>query len=162
MPDLPPPPPPQIPQPRREFTDQDRERIAFERAHNLNLGATIFDHTVSQVQWTDHETGISCQAICGFDIGLLAGIGSFVRDGETYSLSLTHSDFDTTEIPRSSRKFPLNIPEIAPGQILITSGDLKNSNSTASLQIIRDLTTPKKIKGLSHKRQKVCLMVVVP
>lgn len=150
-PDLPPPPPPEAAKPPRELTTEDRARITYERRHDLNLGATIYDHKVSQVQWTDQETGISYQAICGFDIGLLAGIGSFVRDGETYSVFLMHSDFDTTEIRNSFRDYLPDFPEIAPGQILITQGDSKNQDATAALEIIRDLITAEKERLLVYQ-----------
>lgn len=155
LPDLPPPPPPELTKPPRELTSEDRTRFAYERRHTLNLGATIYDHKVSQVQWTDQETGTSYQAVCGFDIGLLAGIGSFVRDGETYSVFLMHSDFDTTEIRRSFSEYLPNIPEIAPGQILITLGDPNDANSTARLQIIKDLITSEKQRLLTYQSARI-------
>ncbi len=155
LPDLPPPPPPEPIKPPRELTAEDRARIAYDRRHNLNLGATIYDHKISQVHWTDQETGTSYQAVCGFDIGLLAGIGSFVRDGETYWVSLMHSDFDTTAIRRSFPKYLPNVPVVVPGQILITQGDSKNPAATATLQILRDLIASEKERLLIYQSARL-------
>ncbi|MEO5713281.1 MAG: hypothetical protein ABIT37_07315 [Luteolibacter sp.] len=155
LPTLPPPSPPETAKPPRELTPEENASIAYERRHNLNLGATIYDHKVSQVQWTDQASGIIYQAVCGFDIGLLAGIGSFVRDGETYSVFLMHSDFDTTGIRRSFREYLPDIPEIAPGQILITQGDPKNPAATAALEIIRDLITAEKNRLLAYQSARL-------
>ena len=151
LPDLPPPPPPEPVKPPRELTPEDHVRIAYQQRHTLDLGATIYDHKVSQVHWTDQETGIAYQAICGFDIGLLAGIGSFVHDGENYSVFLIHSDLNTTKIHRSLREYLPRIPEIAPGQILITQGNPNDQNALARLQIIRDLIASEKDRLLIYQ-----------
>ena len=151
FPDLPPPPPPEPAKPPRELTPEDRARIAYQNRHTLNLGATIYDHKVSQLHWTDQETGTIFQAVCGFDVGLLAGIGNFVHDSENYSIFLIHSDLDTTAIRRSFKEYLPRIPEIAPGQILITQGNPKDPNAIARLQIIRDLITSENDRLLAYQ-----------
>ncbi|MEO5913883.1 MAG: hypothetical protein ABIS50_06595 [Luteolibacter sp.] len=151
LPDLPPPPPPEPVTPPRELTPEDRARLVYQHRHSLDLGATIYDHKVSEVHWTDQETGATYQAVCGFDIGLLAGIGDFVRDGENYSVFLMHSDFDTTEIRRPFRDFLPRIPEIAAGQFLITQGNPEDPDAIARLQIIRDLITSENERLLAYQ-----------
>lgn len=155
LPDIPPPPPPEAASPPHELTAEDHARIAYQRNHSLYLGATVYDHKVSQVQWTNQEAGEIYQAFCGFDIGLLAGIGSFVRDGETYSVFLLHSDFDTTEIPRAFSESLPRIPEIAPGQILITQGDSKNPAAAVPLHYIRDLIAAEKERLLAYQSARI-------
>ena len=135
LPDIPPPPPPEPVKPARKPTAEElAQQVAYWR-HSIRLGASVYDHTVSEVQWTDRETKTSYQAICGFDIGLIAGIGSFVRDGESYSVDLLHSDFDSENTRHSARK----IPAVSPGQILITQGDPAAPYATAPLHFIKEL-----------------------
>ncbi len=141
LPDLPPPPPPEAAAPPHEFTAEDRARFTYERRHNLNLGATIYDHRVSQIQWTDQETGTTYQATCGFDISLLAGIGGLVHDGENYSLFLMHSCADTKDLdPPEAAPF-LKIPA---GAIRITTGNANDPEATAPLYFIKDLLDSEK------------------
>jgi hypothetical protein len=142
LPDLPPPPPPEPIKQARELTPAELARIAYQRRHNLNLGASVYDHKVSIVRWTDPETATSYEATCGFDIGLLAGIGTFIHQQETYSVFLMHSDYDTTR--KSRFAYPSQPTQVQPGQILITTGDPKNTAATAPLAIIRDLITAEK------------------
>jgi len=144
LPDLPPPPPPEPIKPAREFTPAELARIAFQRRHNLNLGASVYDHKVSIIHWTDPESATFYEAICGFDIGLLGGIGTFIHKQETYSINLISSDFDTTRKSRNAMSYPGQLTKVQPGQILITTGAPKNTAATAPLAIIRDLITSEK------------------
>jgi len=106
--------------------------------HSISLGATVYSHKVSVLNWTDHETQTKYKAVCGFDIGLIAGIGSFIRDGEEYSVDLGPGDIALNEagIWADAPKEALNV--IA-GQILITEGDPKAHHATALLYYIKDL-----------------------
>jgi hypothetical protein len=142
LPDLPPPPLPEPIKQARDFTPAELARIAYQRRHNLNLGASVYDHKVSIVHWTDPESATFYEAICGFDIGLLAGIGTFIHQQETYSVFLVHSDYDTTR--KSRFGYPAQLTKVQPGQILITIGDPKNTAATVPLAIIRDLITSEK------------------
>jgi hypothetical protein len=142
LPDLPPPPPPEPVKKARKLTPTELARIAYQRRHNLKLGASVYDHKVSIVHWIDPDTATSYEAFCGFDIGLLAGIGTFIHQQETYSISLVGSHFDTTR--KSPFGHPPLLKKVQPGQILITTGDPKNTLATAPLAIIRDLITAEK------------------
>jgi hypothetical protein len=100
LPDLPPPPTPEPNQQARELTPAELARLAYLRRHRLMLGASVYDHRVSVVNWTDPDTATLYKATCGFDIGLLSGVGSFVHQQETYSIFLISSDIDTTRKSR--------------------------------------------------------------
>ncbi len=151
QPDLPPPPPPP---PWVEPTAPPPEEIArriWEHRHNFNLGATVYDHKVSVVNWTDQETLVRYEAVCGFDIGLLAGLGGFVHKGENYSFFLMHGDFDTTIARRFASQWQLNIPEVAPGAIIITEGDPADTIATAPMSVIKDIIAAEKSRLLAYQ-----------
>ena len=138
LPDLPPPPPPPLVAPHEPTPEEIAKRI-WQHRHNLNLGATIFDHKISVVNWTDQESLVHYEAVCGFDIGLLAGVGGFVHNGENYSIFLIHSDFDTTRVRRFASQWFLKIPDVAPGEILITRGDVEDTAATAPMTVIKEI-----------------------
>jgi len=138
-PDLPPPPPtPPDVEPHEPTPEEIAQRI-WQHRHNFNLGATVYDHKISVVNWTDQESLVYHEAVCGFDIGLLAGVGNFVHKGEEYSLFLIHSDFDTTLARRFASQWNLKIPDVAPGEILITCGDVKDTAATAPLTVVKEI-----------------------
>jgi hypothetical protein len=95
-PDLPLPPPPAPPAKARVPTQEEIAANIWHQRHNLNLGATIFDHQTSLINWTDPISLVRYEAICGFNVGLLAGLGAFVHRGGDYSLFLMHSHCSTT------------------------------------------------------------------
>jgi hypothetical protein len=138
-PDLPPPPPaPPYVAPQEPTPEEIAQRI-WQQRHDLNLGATIYDHRISVVNWTDQETLVRYEAVCGFDIGLLAGVGGFIHDGEDYGLFLMHSDFDTTWERRLTEDWQLEVPpQVAPGEILITRGDMKDA-ATARMTVVKEI-----------------------
>jgi hypothetical protein len=138
-PDLPPPPPPTPHvEPREPTPEEVAERIWHQR-HNLNLGATVFDHKTSVVHWIDSISLVRYEAVCGFDIGLLGGVGGFIHKGEEYSLFMMHSDFDTTELRRFASQWKLNIPDVAPGEILFTLGDVNDTAAIAPMTILKEV-----------------------
>ena len=138
-PDLPPPaPPPPYVAPHEPTPEEIAQRI-WQQRHNLNLGATVFDHQISVVNWTDPISLDRYEAVCGFDIGLLAGIGGFIHKGEDYSFFLMHSNIDTTGLRHLATEWNIEIPEVAPGEILITRGDVKDTAATASMTIIKEI-----------------------
>lgn len=140
LPDLPPPPPPEPSQSASKTTSEELAQQLYQLRHSISLGATVYDHKVSEVHWTDQETQTNYQAICGFDIGLIAGIGSFVRDGESYAVDMSPGDIDLQYASDST----LKIPAVSLGQILITQGDSKAPHATAALYFIKDLIDAEK------------------
>jgi hypothetical protein len=138
-PDLPPPPPPPPYVEPRVPTPEEIARRIWHLRHNFNFGATVFDHKISVVNWTDPISLVRYEAVCGFDIGLLAGVGDFVHKGGKYNLFLLHSHFDTTRMRRVASQWNLKIPDVAPGEILITRGDVNDSAAIAPMTVIKEI-----------------------
>jgi hypothetical protein len=154
QPDLPPPPPAP---PHVELRDPTPEEIAqriWHHRHNFNFGATVYDHKVSVINWTDQESLVRYEAVCGFDIGLLAGIGSFIHHGEDYSFFLLHSHIDTTWEQRLTRSWKLPIPMVEPGQIRITKGDVEDTTATAPMTIIKEIIAAEMPRLLAYQAQR--------
>jgi len=151
LPDLPLPAEPASAQPYREPTAAEIAEQASLLRRSINLGATVYDHKVSEVNWTDQATGVYHQALCGFDIGLLAGIGGFIHDGEDYSLSLMHSDIEGEEFQQLSHDGEAVIPHVPAGTIRITAGNTPNSIAPAFLYLIKDFITSEKERLITYQ-----------
>jgi hypothetical protein len=150
-PDLPPPPlPPPFVAPR-ELTAEEMASLLYQRRHFLNLGATIYDHRASVVNWTHPDTGALYQALCGFDLGLLAGIGSFIHEEETYQIFLAHSHIDTPVV----RRFIPLAPDVPDGAILITRGDPNDIIGTAPVVILHQLITAEKDRLEAYQQARL-------
>ena len=150
-PDLPPPPPPSPYVAPRELTPEEIARQLHQRRHSLNLGATIYDHQVSVVTWTDPGSLVHYQAVCGFDIGLLAGVGRFIHRGEGYSLMLFHSHFNTTSWRRLAGQWRVNVPQVPVGEIHITRGDAEDDTALAPIIAIRDVIAAEQDRLLPYQ-----------
>jgi hypothetical protein len=150
-PDLPPPPPPPPYVEPSEPTPEEIARRIWHQRHNLNFGATVFDDKISLVNWTDPISFVRYEAVCGFDIGLLAGVGNFIHKGEEYSLFFLHSDFDTTEIRNFANQWKLKIPDVAPGEILFTRGDANDSAATAPMTVIKEIIAAETPRLLAYQ-----------
>lgn len=137
-PDLPPPPAAPYVEPHEPTPEEIAQRI-WQQRHDFNFGATVYDHKISVVNWTDQISLVRYEAVCGFDIGLLAGVGGFVHNGEDYSFFLMHSHFDTTLVRRFATEWNIEIPDVAPGEILITRGDVKDTAATAPMTVIKEI-----------------------
>ena len=158
-PDLPPPPPPPPYVEPHEPTPEEIAQRIWQQRHDLNLGATVYDHKTSVVNWTDQVSLVHYEAVCGFDIGLLAGVGNFVHRGEKYSLFLFHSDFDTTRVRRFASQWNLKIPDVAPGEILITRGDVKDTAATAPMTVIKEIIAAETPRLLPYQAARTTYQV---
>jgi hypothetical protein len=155
LPDIPqPPPPPPLVEPTEPTPEQIAKRIWYHR-HNFNLGATIYDHKISVVNWTDQESLVHYEAVCGFDIGLLAGVGQFVHRGENFSISLMHSNFSTAGVRRLASYLRLNIPQVPDGAILFTRGDPNDLTAIAPMQIIQDIVEVEKSRLVPYQAARL-------
>ena len=86
----------------------------------------------------------SYEAVCGFDLGLLAGTGRFVSGGEDYSLMLMHSDHSTRHFRNlAARMFP-NLPEVPVDAIVILKGNPRDPVGTAPITLLKDLIAAEK------------------
>jgi hypothetical protein len=150
-PDLPPPPPPPPASEPREPTPEEVARRLHYLRHNFNLGATIYDHTTSVVNWTDPVSRMPYTAVCGFDLGLLAGVGRFIHDGENYQLMLFHSHIDTTLPRRLPNRRPPDLPEVPAGEISITRGEASDSAATAPVFLLGRLIAAEKERLLAYQ-----------
>ncbi len=150
-PDLPLPPPPAPPAKTRVHTQEEIARNISHQRHNFNLGATIFDHQTSLINWTDPISLDRYEAVCGFDVGLLAGLGGFVYRGEDYSLFLMYSHCSTTEPVPYSKEILQEIPNIAPGEIRITTGNAKDLEAVAMLQTLAEVIRIEKPRLLLYQ-----------
>ena len=153
-PDLPEPPPPTPWVEPAEPTPEEVASQIWERRHSLSLGATIYDHKVSVVNWTDHETLVQYEAVCGFDIGLLAGVGGFVHKGENYTLILMHGHVSSSAEGRFGSQWPPKITKVAPGQIIITRGNPEDQAVTASVSVIKDIIAAEEPRLVAYQASR--------
>jgi hypothetical protein len=113
------------------------------RQRFLLLGATVIDSSESHITWIDAD-GKSREALCGFDVSLLAGITNFRAGITDYSLLLMHGNHDS----RRDGKF---IPDafadrrVKPGEIILGPGvDAESDGLPLDLALIRDLIAREK------------------
>jgi hypothetical protein len=150
-PDLPPPPPPAPYVAPRELTPEEIARLLDQRRHSLNLGATVYDHRVSVVSWTDPGSLVHYQAVCGFDLSLLGGVGRFVHQGEGYALMLLHSNCDTTRWRRLAAQSRFVVPEAATGEIRITRGDATDEIALTPIIAVRDVLAAEQVRLVPYQ-----------
>ncbi len=155
VPDPPPPTEAAAAVPARKLTPEELARLANQRQHFINLGATVDDHKISKVQWTAQESGEIYQAICGFDISLLAGIGSFVHDGESYQLLLILSPGDAKALGKPDAKKPARAPGVAEGKILITEGNPNDTKATFPVRLIQEILTSEKDRLIAYQAARL-------
>jgi hypothetical protein len=107
LPDIPPPPISKPSVPGRES----------EPHYIVSIGASVYDHSLSHVKWTNPETKESFEAWCGWDFTLLSPI-SQIEISEKFSLfHLSSSNVDTDAVRRAGRKteIPMHPEVIADG-----------------------------------------------
>lgn len=154
LPDIPIPPVMPARQPR-VLTDADRERLIYQRRHTLQIGATTYDHRVSRVNWRHPDTGENFEALCGFDLGLLAGIGSFVHAGETYSLVLVHSAIDTTKSRLFASRHAIETPDVPVGGIRILKGNAGDPSGAAPINLLAELIMNEKSRLIAYQAARL-------
>ncbi len=145
LPDIPPRPEPPL-LVLRERTPEDLAREVYRRRHSIQLSATVYDRRVSIVRWQHPDTREPYEAICGFDVGLLAGIGRFVRNGENYNLMLLHTVIDTQRARNPGlRAFP-DHSGVANGSIRFMKGDPENLLGATPIHLIEELLANEKTR----------------
>lgn len=156
LPDLPVPPVAEAVE-SKTFTEENRNLVADQRRHTLQVGASIFDHRVSVVHWQHPDTGESYEAACGFDIGLLEGIGQFVRDGETYSVMLMHSAYDAEQSRSLAKEMFPNLPDVQSDSITFLKGNPKDPVGTATITLLKDLIVSEKTRLVAYQAARLQL-----
>jgi hypothetical protein len=130
LPDLPPPP---IPRPSMPGPEGKPSFI-------VSIGATVYDHRLSQVKWTNPETKESFEAWCAWDFTLLSPISQITIDGEFHTFFLAASHLDTAGKRHrldDEVKIPPH-PVVPADSFLITAGDPKNTVAGKLLTSLRD------------------------
>ncbi len=151
LPDLPPPPEPKPQLPALPLSEEKLARIAWQRLHTFQLGATIYDHRVSAVNWTHPVTGAPYQALCGFDIGLISGLGEFVHNDEKYRLHTMLINISTAGFRRFARPLVREIPSVPADTILITQGDPKDLIGTSPISLVKQLIDSEKDRLVAYQ-----------
>ncbi len=154
LPDIPPPAIAEIRE-RHPLTPEQIARNIHHRRHNFRFGATVYDHRISQVQWNHPDTGELYQAVCGFDIGLLAGIGRFISDGESYEFMLMSSNIDTTLIRRVVRQYAPKVPDVQVDAIMIINGDRNDPVGISPIALIKDLISSEKDRLVNYQADRL-------
>ena len=142
------------PRPARELTADELARRAEQRRCHLNFNAEVYENGVSIIRWHHPDTEESYEAICGFDINLLAGIGQFTSAGKNYQLSFIPPGVRPTTRSRFS-KLPLpSPPEAAPNTIAITRGDANDPVGAATVTLLRDLIATEKSRLIVYQEER--------
>ena len=153
LPDIPEPSVVEQRQPRQLTADELALQAEHRRCH-LNFNAEVYENGVSIIRWHHPDTRESYEAVCGFDVNLLAGIGQFISAGKIYQLSFVPSGVRPTTRSRFS-KLPLPMPpEAAPGTIAITRGNANDPFGTATATLLRDLIVTEKSRLIVYQEAR--------
>ena len=129
LPDIPPPPisKPSVP---------GRER---EPHYVVSIGASVYDHSLSHLRWTNPETKESFEAWCGWDFTLLSPIPQ-IEIGERFSsFHLSAFNVDAAAERRAGRKTEIpSHPEVIADGFAISKGDASNADAQILLTTLRD------------------------
>lgn len=132
--------------PRRQATPQELARYAEERRRRLNFSAVVYENGVSVIRWRHADTEEPYEAICGFDVNLLAGLGRFTSDGKIFELSFIPPGVVPAYRLRAG-KFPApRPPAAAPDSVTLIQGDATDAVGTATVTLLRDLIANEKVR----------------
>ena len=154
LPDI---PPPVVIQPHepRVLTPEEIESNTYYSRHTLSIGGSIYYHLTSHVQWRHPDTGEAYEAVCGFDLGLLGGVGEFLHDGESYHLMLMCYDLNSKTLRRFARNPVPALPEVLPDAILIVKGNPLDPIGTAHILVLRDVIANEKTRLLTFQADRL-------
>lgn len=129
LPDIPPPPISKPSVPGRES----------EPHYIVSIGASVYDHSLSHVKWTNPETKESFEAWCGWDFTLLSPI-SQIEIGEKFgSFHLSAFNVDADGERRAGRKTEIPAhPEVIADGFAISKGNAANADALILLTTLRD------------------------
>jgi hypothetical protein len=129
LPDIPPPPvtKPSKPEPERETH------------YHVLIGATVYDHNLSLVTWTNPETKESFEAWCGWDFTLLSPLAQIDINQKFSSFYLSASNIDTAEEKRLGHKVDTPVyPKVIADGFVISRGDASNTDANELLTTLRN------------------------
>lgn len=140
--------------PLRQFSPEELTRNAEKRRCFLSFSAEVYENGVSILRWQHPDTSESYEAICGFDVNLLAGLGQFTSNGKIYQLAFISPGV----IPiyrRPFSKLPIpKPPEATPNSITITRGNTKDPVGTATATLLRDLIANEKSRLITYQEKR--------
>jgi hypothetical protein len=130
---------PNIPEPPKP-TVSPSAQIDGEPHHLLSFGATVYDHRISFVRWSDSRTGEQFEAWCGWDWTLLGPLSEVPIAEGVSSFHLMSSNIDTSAARRFGGRFEMpEHPKLAEGEFAITKGNEESAEALQALTAIRDI-----------------------
>ncbi len=138
----------------RNLTPEELVHYAEERHHHLQFNAEVYENDVSILRWQHPDTEEAYEAICGFDVNLLAGLSQFISDRELYHLSFIPPGV-IPSTPRHPEKLVIpEPPEAAPGTITITKGNPQDPVGTSTATLLRDLIAIEKSRLIVYQEKR--------
>lgn len=129
LPDIPPPP---ISKPSQSGRESEPRYV-------VSIGATVYEHRLSHVKWTNPATKESFEAWCGWDFTLLSPIPQIEIGKRFSSFHLSAFDVDAAAQRRSGRKIEIPMhPEVIANGFAISKGDASNADAQILLTTLRD------------------------
>ncbi len=140
--------------PPRQLSPEELARNTERRRCFLNFSAEVYENGVSILRWRHPDSTESYEAICGFDVNLLAGLAQFTSNGKIYQLSFIPPGV----IPiyrRQFSKLPIpKPPEAAPNSVTIIRGNAKDPIGTATATLLRDLIANEKSRLITYQQKR--------
>ncbi len=140
--------------PPRELTAEELARRTEARRLRLHFSAQVHPNGVSVIRWQHPDTEEPYEAICGFDVNLLAGLGRFSSDGKIYQLDFIPPGV----VPTDRRPFPKlpapTPPEAAPDTVTPTPGHADDPIGTATARLLPDLTASEKSRLPDYQEKR--------
>jgi hypothetical protein len=65
-----------------------------------------------------------------------------------------HSDLDTTWLRRLSKQWQPEVPVVAPGEILITQGDVKDATAAAPMTVLKEIINAETQRLLIYQAER--------
>lgn len=141
--------------PPRQLTTEELARNTERRRCFLNFTAEVYENGVSILRWQHPDTSEPYEAICGFDVNLLAGLGQFTSEGKTYHLSFIPPGVIPT-YRRQFSKLPIpKPPEAALNSVTLTRGNANDPGGTATATLLRDLISNEKDRLIAYQEERV-------
>jgi len=129
LPDIPPPPVSKPSVPGRES----------EPHYLISIGASVYDHSLSHVKWTNPETQESFEAWCGWDFTLLSPMPQIEIAKKFSYFYLSASNIETAAERRAGRNTEIpSHPEVIADGFAISKGDASNADVQILLTTLRD------------------------
>jgi hypothetical protein len=105
----------------------------------VSIGATVYDHRISQVVWQNPKTSETFEAWCGWDWSLLSPLPMIEIGNQLNLFHLSPFLIDTADEIRFGRKLEIpRHPEVTSDEFIITSGNANDSSALVLLGSLRD------------------------